>query len=210
MMVGAGVVAAALLLAGLPVAAGFWVFGLGVGYLVQRSRLCFVGAVRDLLLWRIPSLARAVALLLAVSLVGVAAVQRFTGAPGNVFPVGWHTVVGGLLFGLGMGLAGSCALTTLVRLGEGTAVYALALAGLVGGGLIGLVLRAWWTARLGAGTVVFLPDVLGWPLSLLAGLAALGGIALAAGLAGSRARGRSPAGASASRAGREFHAGGAG
>lgn len=169
----AGAVAILLLSMGWRVAAGFWVCGLAVGYLVQRSRLCFVGAIRDAFLWRMPALARAMLTLLAVSLVGVAAAQSLVGAPGNVFAVGWHTVAGGLVFGLGMGLAGTCALTTLVRLGEGTVVYALAVAGLMAGGEAGLRLRAWWAAWAGRGTVVFLPDVLGWPAAVLVGVGAL-------------------------------------
>ncbi|MDI6825532.1 MAG: YeeE/YedE thiosulfate transporter family protein [Bacillota bacterium] len=115
-------------------AAGFWMCGLAAGCVVQRSRLCFAGAIRDAFLWRMPSRARAVLMLLGAALVGVAAVQYLLGVPGNVLPVGWHTVVGGLVFGLGMGLAGACALTTLVRLGEGAVAYALAVASLVLGG----------------------------------------------------------------------------
>lgn len=185
----AGALAVVLALAGLRLAALFWLCGLTVGYAVQRSRLCFVGAIRDAFLWRMPALARAVLALLALSLIGVAAAQHFAGAPGNVFPVGWHTVVGGLVFGLGMGLAGTCALTTLVRLGEGAVVYALGVAGLVVGGLAGLRLRAWWTARVGEGAVVFLPRALGWPLALLVGLGALAGLWVAVGvLAGPRGR----------------------
>lgn len=193
MVLGAALVAAALAACGLRVAAGFWLCGLALGYVVQRSRLCFAGAVRDLVLWRLPAQARALALLLAVSLAGVAAVQRLTGAPGNVLPLGWHTVAGGLLFGLGMGLAGSCALTTLVRLGEGALVYGLALAGLVAGGFAGLEFRAWWVEHVGAGREVFLPAVLGWGPAVAGGLLVLG-LAAASGRLGRTGRGR-PAGA---------------
>lgn len=182
-VVAVGGVAAALAAAGRPAAAGCWLFGLAVGYVTQRSRLCFAGAIRDAWVWRLPSLPRAVAVLLGVSLVGVGAVQYLTGAPGNVFPLGWHTVAGGLLFGLGMGLAGACALTTLVRLGEGALVYALAVAGLAAGGLVGLRVRAWWGVHVGQGQVVFLPSVLGWPLAVLAGLVAIAAVGLAVGAA---------------------------
>jgi len=185
----AGAPALLLLGLGLRVAAGFWVCGLAAGYVVQRSRLCFAGAIRDAFLWRMPSLARAVLVLLGAALVGVAAVQYFLGVPGNVLPVGWHTVAGGLVFGLGMGMAGACALTTLVRLGEGAVVYALAVAGLVVGGKLGLGVAAWWRARVGWGTAVFLPDLVGWPGAVLAGLGALALLAAAVELRGRPGRG---------------------
>lgn len=190
----AAVVPVVLTMVGLQVAAGFWLCGLAVGYVVQRSRLCFVGAIRDVALWRMPALARAVLVLLGVSLLGVAGAQLCAGAGGNVFPVGWHTVVGGLLFGLGMGLAGACALTTLVRLGEGAVVYGLGVGGLVVGGLAGLRLRPWWVAHLGPGSAVFLPRVLGWPASLLLELAVLATLWV---IVGARGRARLPLGARA-------------
>lgn len=158
--------------------AAVWVIGLSTGFAVQRSRFCFVGAFQDAYLFGLNRLASAVVALTALASVGFAVVQLVRGGvasadlmaalpPGNIFPVGLHTAVGGLLFGLGMALAGSCALTTLTRIGEGAAVGLFALGGLVLGGAAGRRLTAWWTAHVGAGAVVHLPTAVGWPLALV-------------------------------------------
>lgn len=167
LFLGAALLGGVLFGLGMSKAAFFWACGVALGYSAQRSRLCFAGAIRDLLLWRLSALARAVLALLAMSLLGVTAAQRWAGAAGNVFPVGLGTVAGGFLFGLGMGLAGVCALTTLVRLGEGISWHGFTLLGLILGGEAGLRLQPWWEAKLGPGVVVFLPQLLGWPLGLL-------------------------------------------
>lgn len=158
--------------------------GLLVGFAVQRSRFCFVGAFQDAYLFGLNGLAAASVVLAALASAGYAAVRLAALSPvagepsgasmGSVFPVGWHTAVGGLLFGLGMVLAGSCALTTLTRIGEGAAVGLFALGGLVAGSLIGRHLAGWWTTHVGTGTVVHLPTALGWPLALVIQAALLG------------------------------------
>jgi len=160
--------------------------GLFAGFAVQRSRFCFVGAFQDAYLFGLKALAGATVVLAALASAGFAVVQlaaiRSTGGglaglpSGNVFPVGWHTVLGGLLFGLGMTLAGSCALTTLTRVGEGAAVGLFALGGLAAGGVVGRGLAGWWTAHVGSGVVVHLPTVLGWPLALVIQGALLGAL----------------------------------
>ncbi|MHB0885635.1 MAG: YeeE/YedE thiosulfate transporter family protein [Bacillota bacterium] len=160
------------------------IVGLLVGFAVQRSRFCFVGAFQDAYLFGLNGLATAVIILAALASAGYAVVRLAalspaaggpSGAPmGSVFPVGWHTVAGGLFFGLGMVLAGSCALTTLTRVGEGAAVALFALGGLVAGSFIGRDLAGWWTAHAGTGVVVHLPTALGWPLALVIQAALLG------------------------------------
>ncbi len=160
------------------------IVGLLVGFAVQRSRFCFVGAFQDAYLFGLNGLAAAAVILTALASAGYAAVRLAALSPaaggplgasmGNVFPVGWHTVVGGLLFGLGMVLAGSCALTTLTRVGEGATVGLFALGGLAAGGFIGRDLAGWWTAHVGTGVVVHLPTALGWPLALVIQAALLG------------------------------------
>lgn len=111
-------------------------FGLAYGVVLQRSGFCFARAAFELFLLRSRDAVAGVATGLLVGTVGFAGVTLLrarAGLPATghllVLPVGWGTVVGGLLFGTGMSLAGMCASGMLQRLGQG---YVLALVVLVG------------------------------------------------------------------------------
>src|SRR5687767_776047 len=87
----------------------FWLFGLAFGFVLQRSRFCFASAFRDLFLLRHGRSMRGVLAGLAVATVGFAMLMaRQVPNPSlgiippsaNVLPIGWHLVVGGLLFGV--------------------------------------------------------------------------------------------------------------
>ncbi|HEY3314048.1 MAG TPA: YeeE/YedE thiosulfate transporter family protein [Bacillota bacterium] len=174
---GPGLIIALWLVSGSVRLAILWLLGLTVGFAVQRSRLCFLGAVQDALLFGLRNLALAVIILLWLTGAGFAVVQILNGGtppPGNVHPVGLRTVVGGVLFGLGMVLSGGCVLTTLVRLGEGGRAAVFVLAGLVIGGPVGKNLARLWVACSGPGRAVHLPATLGWPLALAIEWAVLG------------------------------------
>jgi uncharacterized membrane protein YedE/YeeE len=121
----------------------FAAFGLAYGFVLQRSGFCFAKAGFELFLLRGREAVNGVLAGLIVGTVGfgiVAWARAQAGAnPGAhllIIPVGPGTVVGGLLFGLGMTLAGMCVAGTLLRLGEG---YLLAWATL-GGIVIGAAL----------------------------------------------------------------------
>lgn len=94
-------------------------FGVGYGILLQYGRFCMASAVRDLFAVGVPRMA--VGVLIAVMLYALlaAAVQV---AGFNAFaahPLGWHVLVGGLVFGLGMVFSGGCASSSLYKTGEG-------------------------------------------------------------------------------------------
>jgi uncharacterized membrane protein YedE/YeeE len=78
-----------------------------------------------------------------------------------VIPAGMHTFVGGVVFGLGMVIAGGCASGTIWRMGEGYVQAWVA--------LLAFAISSSLAARLAIpyGTEVFLPDLLGWKLALL-------------------------------------------
>ena len=133
----------------------YWVLGLAVGMVLQRGRVCFAGAFRDLHLMRNGSMLRAVLVGLAIATPAFALIEAqavpnpaFGALPqgAHVVPVGLHLVVGGLLFGVGMVVAGGCVSGTLYRIGEGYLASWSSLAGI----LVGLVVashtwNAWWT-----------------------------------------------------------------
>lgn len=102
-------------------------FGLAVvlGWVIQRTHFCTMGALSDLLLMRDATRLRQWALALAVSILGLAAMT----ALGWLSPLDsiyaterfpWLSyALGGWLFGIGMVLASGCPTKNLVRLGAG-------------------------------------------------------------------------------------------
>lgn len=99
--------------------------GMLIGALVQRSRLCTFGAIEDALAghdWRrmkVFGLALGLALLVTQGLVlgGALDPDRISYLPERLPIIA--LVVGGLLFGVGMALVGTCGFGSLVRLGTG-------------------------------------------------------------------------------------------
>lgn len=164
-----------------PRLAVLWAIGIGLGFVLQRSRFCFAASVRDLFLFRDTGPGRAVLLLLAVSTITFALVQHRIAeqglpVPGYVLPVGFHTALGATMFGFGMVLASGCAGGTLVRMGEGFAWHWLAAVGLVTGSLAGAKSYDWvWKWLVNAPTV-HLPQVLGWVGAVMAQLAIFAGL----------------------------------
>lgn len=164
----------------------FWAFGLAFGFVLQRSRFCFASAFRDLFLFGGSATLKGILAGMAVASVGFALLEsKMVALPGfgllppeaHLFPLGLHLVVGGVLFGIGMSLAGGCVSGTLYRLGEGYAASYVALLGiLVGLGLAAHTWGFWWERTISTGPVVWLPAYLGYAGALavtLLGLAAV-------------------------------------
>lgn len=94
--------------------------GLAFGYALQRGRFCVNTAFRDVFVLRNSRLLRAWALAVIVQLIGVQIVLALGWFSPDVPPLWWPAnIVGGLLFGMGMVLAGGCASGTCYRVGEG-------------------------------------------------------------------------------------------
>ncbi len=140
-------------------------FGALLGVVCQRSRVCFVQAFREPFLTGDTRHTRAMLLGLLVSAVGFALIKTtvFEKAEEFVRPTFWvGSLSGGLVFGVGMVIAGGCGAGTLWRAGEGHVKLWLALVGYV---FSASLVRS-WLARTGVqerlGTAVFLPQLLGW------------------------------------------------
>src|SRR5918996_6479388 len=106
----------------------FWLFGLAFGFVLQRSRFCFASAFRDLFLLGDARVMKGIIAGLAVATAGFAVLMArlvpevgFGSLPpgATVLPLGVHTLLGGVLFGVGMVLAGGCTSGSLYRAGEG-------------------------------------------------------------------------------------------
>jgi len=185
---GAAIAAAWLLLDQRGFAIGaFWLIGVAFGVVLQRSRLCFAGAFRDLILLGDGRLFRAILVGLAVATVGFVFLEaRLAPDPGfgiapagpHIQPVGIATVVGGVLFGVGMVLAGGCVSGSLWRMGEGYVASWVAMAGIVAGTIVANRQWAWWYDNdIRERTAVWLPAELGgYPAALALTLAALAGL----------------------------------
>jgi uncharacterized membrane protein YedE/YeeE len=156
-----------------PVSGFVWIVGIALGLAMQRSRFCFTAAMRDPLLTGSTSLTKAVIVGLAVATAGFAAAQfgAFSKAGqladamklSSLDPVGLHTVVGGVLFGIGAVIAGGCATGTLMRVGEGFVQQWLVLPFFVVGSAAGAASYPLWKAALFVDPkrVVYLPKALG-------------------------------------------------
>ena len=132
---------------------GAWGFAAGLvfGITAQRTNFCTMGAISDVVFMGSYSRMRAWVLAIAVALLGsqllhMGGVVDLGGAIYLTPNLGWAgAILGGLLFGFGMTLAGGCGNKTLVRLGAGN-LKSLVVALVIGvtaymtlRGLIGLV-----------------------------------------------------------------------
>ena len=161
----------------------FWAFGLAFGLVLQRARFCFTAAFRDIFLLGHARNMKGVLLGLAVGAVGFGVVMSqqvpltslgIYPPSANVLPLGIHTGLGGLLFGIGMVLAGGCVSGSLYRMGEGYVASWVAFAGVMGGLLVSAYTwNWWWEVHVGAAPRVWLPHWLGHPGALVVTLLAL-------------------------------------
>ena len=151
--------------AGYPAQGIFLLFGAAFGVVFQRSRFCLVRAFREPFMTGDASHTRAAALAIVLSTLGFA-ILKFTDLKDKgdwVFPAaGVGALLGGVLFGVGMTVAGGCGAGSIWRAGEGQvklwiAVACFALA--ASGGRLALAESGALT-KLGA--AVFLPAWLGW------------------------------------------------
>ena len=136
------------------VLAPLWLLGMLAGFTLQRSRFCFASAFRDLFLFGQSRILNGILAGLVVTTLGFALIMyqqvpfpQFGALPAeaHVLPVGLSTVIGGVLFGVGMVLAGGCSSGSLYRVGEGYVASGVAVLGMVLGlGLLAYQWNWWW------------------------------------------------------------------
>lgn len=148
----------------------FWGFGCCFGFILQKSRFCFTASLRDPCITGSTSVTRAVLIAFAITTIGFTAIKygsfiNYGTIPGQsyIMPISLATVIGGIMFGVGMVIAGGCASGTLMRVGEGFGMQILSLFFFIIGSLIGANHMGFWTLNFTAtAPKVFLPDVFGW------------------------------------------------
>ncbi len=149
----------------------YMLFGLAFGFFMQRSGFCFTAAFRDPFTSGDGRLARGAIVAIAVATLGFAVLVGAGLRKPVLLPVGWHTLVGGVLFGFGMVLAGGCASGTLFRIGEGSVQLLFAL---FGGMLSAPLFSVFWAStKIPSGPRLWLVDLLGWQGALFASIAFL-------------------------------------
>ena len=101
---------------------GLLLVATAIGLVFQRSRLCFVAGFRDPFMTGETDKTKAVIICLLVTTIGYA-VLKWTGLRGEDIyvtnTVWFGSLVGGLIFGFGMVIAGGCGSGCLFRVGEG-------------------------------------------------------------------------------------------
>ncbi len=161
----------------------FWLFGIAFGVALQRSRLCFASAFRDLFLLQQSRTLRAILIGMAVATLGFSLIMsNLTPNPAlgilppdaHVTPLGWHTIVGGILFGLGMVVAGGCVSGSLYRMGEGYVASWVAMGGILAGlWAASRTWNWWWQIHISQQPAIWLPRYLGYGGAVIATLVVL-------------------------------------
>ncbi len=150
-------------------AIGSLLLGLGAGAVMHRSDFCLAGMFRDLFLFKRVDKLRSLLLLVVVTMVLFEAARLLGLLPNFPFPLFYApsavNVIGGLLFGVGMVLAGGCVVGTLYRMGAGSLISAVAFAGLIVGSAGYAEIFPFWSAFAKRATFfpgkITLPQIIG-------------------------------------------------
>lgn len=131
-------------------AAASLLLGLAAGAVMHRSDYCLAGMFRDLFLFKRVDRLRSLVLLVVVSMLLFEAARLLGRLPHFPFPLYYAptaaNVLGGLLFGVGMVLAGGCVVGTLYKMGAGSLVSAVAFLGLIAGSAGYAEIFPFWSA----------------------------------------------------------------
>lgn len=115
------------------------VFGLIYGFLLQKADFCFVASVRDFVSVKDSRIGKGVLVLMATAMIGWGLALTFGLASVDqvwAVPIGLNNLIGGILFGVGMAIAGSCASGALYRSGMGYIQFWIVIAAMIAGNLL--------------------------------------------------------------------------
>lgn len=164
----------------------FWIIGIAIGIVLRYSRFCFVGAFRDPFLIKNTKLMRALLLSLMISTIGFAIIQYrfiknntidYNQISDAINFVGFHTVVGAFIFGIGMTIAGGCASGVLMRIGEGHILPWVTLLGFFIGSTLGAKDYSFWYNKIISKTkVIYFPEYMNFGAVVIVQLIVLLGL----------------------------------
>jgi len=155
---------------------GCLLLGFAAGWVMHRSDYCVAGMFRDMFLFRSTFMLKTLLLLILAS-IPLFEVARLTGSVKYPFPFfgtpSLANILGGMLFGIGMVLAGGCVFGTLYKMGAGRFPSLLAFLGLVAGSTLYAEFHPYWSAfshRLALPTkAVTVPQLLALPSWVVCG-----------------------------------------
>ncbi|MCL6598508.1 MAG: selenium metabolism membrane protein YedE/FdhT [Alicyclobacillus macrosporangiidus] len=150
-------------------------FGAAFGVLIQRGQICFTSGLRDLWLFGKGKMAKAILAGMAVQTVGTA-VFIDKGVPPVIHWASVGSAIGGVMFGIGIVIAGGCETGWMYRLMEGQLQFAAVGAGnIVGATVLAYSWDHWGVYRtlVGGAPEVNLLHVLGWTGGIVATFAFL-------------------------------------
>jgi uncharacterized membrane protein YedE/YeeE len=148
---------------------GLLFFGFLIGFVMHRARFCFVRAFRCPFMTGEAEMVKVVAMSLMIYGMGSAVIKWAwikDQMIGVYHPFFLGSLGGGLIFGVGMILAGGCASSTLWRIGEGHLKLVLTLIGFaLSNALASKAIAALnLTEKLGRG--LFMPEVFTWQMTI--------------------------------------------
>ncbi len=143
-------------------------FGLAFGWLIEKGQICFTSAFRDLWISGRSTIAKALVWGMAIEAIGTAWFIAH-GTPAKVMWAGPGAILGGLLFGIGIVIAGGCETGWMYRAMEGQIHFWFVGAGNVIGATI---LTLLWDKGIYKVLVAPWPKVdfvkmFGWPIAFL-------------------------------------------
>jgi uncharacterized membrane protein YedE/YeeE len=150
---------------------GLLLCGLAFGFIIQRTRFCFVRGFREPFMTGESEVPRAIAISIIISVLGFAAL-KWSGLRGeNIYvpQAFWFGgLVGGVIFGIGMTVAGGCGSGSVWRAGEGHIKLMLAVIFFaLSTSLFKTLIRSSASLNLFMGYRVFLPNFLTYKWSLI-------------------------------------------
>lgn len=150
--------------------AAIWILANLFGLTLQRARFCFASAFRDLFLFGSGHNMKGIIIGMGITTLGFAALMNWIvpnpssgilPSEAHVLPVGLSVVVGGVLFGVGMVIAGGCVSGSLYRMAEGYVASWVAILGvIIGLGALTLTWNWWWGFTISNEPKVWFPSTL--------------------------------------------------
>ncbi len=148
---------------------GILFFGFLIGVVMHRSRFCFVRAFRCPLMTGEAEMVKVVAMSLMLYGMGTAVIKwAWLKEPtmGVHHPFIFGSLGGGLIFGVGMILAGGCASSTLWRIGEGHLKLVMTLIGFSLANAMTTKFLAAYDLMDKLGNGIFMPDLFSWQMTI--------------------------------------------
>ena len=147
-----------------------WIFSVIAGITLQRSRLCFASSFRDLFLFGSTKTLKSIILgLMTTSFLFIFVMRSIIQNPAigsipsdpYILPFGISTIIGGVLFGIGMVIAGGCVSGSLYRIGEGYIASLFSIIGVITGlSILSLSWDWWWDNLISNEPKIWLPKLL--------------------------------------------------